>query len=110
MPVVVPKEVIEEYGVLIEEVTKKADHGLQLPFQGGVVLWAAIQIHGQFYVVFGKELPGQVIFASIVAIKGALGNPCRGGDILNGGPDDPLFHKEMQGGFVDQFFGLPFYG
>ena len=104
--VMVEQQVAEKRGVGVIKRAEQVDDGGQLVFQGLVLLLAAIQVHSQFHVVFRKEFPSKVIFAGVVEVKGALGNPCRPSDILSGGGRDPLFHKEAQGDVVDQFLGL----
>ncbi len=53
-----------------------------------------------------KQLPGQLVLAVKVAVKGAFGQARGRGDIPDGGLGDALPHEEFQGGAGDQFFGI----
>ncbi len=68
----------------------------------------AVEFQGKGGIVLTEQVPGQGVFAGIMPVEGAFGDPGRGGDVPDGGAVDALVHKEAQRRAGNQLFGLIF--
>ena len=83
-------------------------HGVQFGPQGRLTGLDAVEFPGKGGIILTEQLPGQGVFAGIMPVEGAFGDPGRGGDVPDGGAVDALVHKEAQRRAGDQFFRLIF--